>query len=263
MAFGDGALHWPSALTALVCAVLIQVATNFSNDLFDFEKGADTASRKGPMRVTQAGLVSPRAMQRGILAVLTLTVLCGCLLVWRGGWPVLVIGLASMAAGLLYTGGPRPLGYMGLGDVLVLVFFGPVAVAGTYYVQSLTVNATVLLAGLAPGLLSVAVLTVNNLRDTDEDRRAGKKTLAVRFGRRFARAEYIATVAAACLVPVALYLASGVRPWSIAGSLTLVAALPAARGVLTREGTSLNPILAGTAGLLLLYSVLFSIGWVM
>ena len=163
---------------------------------------------------------------------------------------------------MLYTGGPRPLGYMGLGDVLVLVFFGPVAVAGTYYVQALTVSPAVLVAGLAPGLLSVAVLTVNNLRDTDEDRRAGKKTLAVRFGRGFARAEYIAAVVAACLVPVVLYLASGMRPWSIAGSLVLVAALPATRRLLISEGASLNPVLAGTAGLLLLYSVLFSVGWV-
>ena len=143
MAFGDGALHGPAALAALTCALLIQVATNLANDLCDFEKGADTEARLGPMRVTQAGLVSPETMRRGIVAVLALTFLCGLYLVGRGGWPILVIGVTSVAAGLLYTGGPRPLGYMGLGDLLVLVFFGPVAVAGTYYVQALTVNATV------------------------------------------------------------------------------------------------------------------------
>ena len=263
MAFGDGALHGPAALAALVCAVLIQVATNFANDLLDFEKGADTEARLGPKRITQAGLASPAAMRRGIVTVLALTFLCGLYLVWRGGWPILVVGLVSVAAGLLYTGGPRPLGYMGLGDVLVFVFFGPVAVAGTYYVQALTVNPTVVVAGLGPGLISVAMLAVNNLRDTDEDHRAGKKTLAVRFGRGFARAEYIAAVVAACVLPLALHLASGRHPWSIAGCFTVVAALPAFRRLLTCEGASLNPVLARTGGLLLIYSALFSVGWVL
>lgn len=263
MAFGDGALHGPAALAALVCAVLIQVATNLHNDLFDFERGADTASRLGPMRVTQAGLVSPATMRRGIAAVLALTLLGGLYLVWRGGWPILATGLVSVAAGMLYTGGPRPLGYLGLGDLLVLVFFGPVAVAGTYYVQALTLNPTVVAAGLGPGLISVAMLAVNNLRDTDEDRRAGKKTLAVRFGRGFVRAEYIAAVVAACMLPLALHLASGRHPWSVAGCLTVVAALPAFRRLLTCEGASLNPVLARTGGLLLIYSALFSVGWVL
>ncbi len=263
MAFGDGALHGPAALTAFVCAVLIQVATNLANDLFDFEKGADTESRLGPMRVTQAGLVSPGTMRRGIAAVLALTVMCGLYLVWRGGWPVLLIGLVSIAAGMLYTGGPRPLGYMGLGDLLVLVFFGPVAVAGTYYVQALTVTPAVIAAGLGPGLISVAMLAVNNLRDTEEDRRAGKKTLAVRFGRNFARAEYISAVVAACLLPLLLHLASDGHPWSLAGCLTLFAALPVFRRLLACEGAALNPVLARTAGLLVIYSALFSIGWVL
>ena len=263
MAFGDGATHLPSAIAALACAVLIQVATNLANDLFDFEKGADTESRLGPMRVTQAGLIAPGTMRRGIVAVLALTLACGLYLVWRGGWPILVIGLVSVAAGMLYTGGPRPLGYMGLGDVLVLVFFGPVAVAGTYYVQALTVNPTVIVAGLGPGLISVAMLAVNNLRDTNEDRRAGKKTLAVRFGPGFARGEYIGAVVAACLLPLLLHLVSGRHPWSLAGCLTIFAALPAFRRLLTCEGASLNPVLAATAGLLLIYSALFSIGWVL
>ena len=263
MAAGAGALHVPAALAALVCAVLIQVATNLANDLFDFEKGADTESRLGPMRVTQARLITCATMRRGIVAVLALTVLCGLYLVWRGGWPILVIGLVSVAAGMLYTGGPRPLGYMGLGDLLVLVFFGPVAVAGTYYVQALTVNPTVIVAGLGPGLISVAMLAVNNLRDTDADRRAGKKTLAVRFGPGFARVEYVAAVVAACLLPLALHLASERHPWSLAGCLTVFAALPAIRSLLICEGASLNPVLARTAGLLLIYSALFSIGWVL
>ena len=263
LAFGDGGLHWPSALVALACAVLIQVATNFANDLFDFQRGADTGARKGPLRVTQAGLATPAMMKRGIACVLILASVGGLYLVWRGGWPVLLVGVLSMSAGMLYTGGPRPLGYMGLGDLLVLVFFGPVAVAGTYYVQTLSVSTTVIVAGLAPGLLSVAMLAVNNLRDIDEDREAGKKTLAVRLGRGFVRGEYLAAVLAACLLPLLLHLASGQRPWSLAGSLTLVAALPVLRRILEDEGAALNRILAGTARLLLVYGVLFSAGWVL
>ena len=263
MAVDDGGFHAPSALAALACAVLIQVATNFANDIFDFEKGADTESRQGPLRVTQAGLVTPGMMKRGIAAVLTLTLLGGLYLVWRGGWPAALIGIFSVAAGLLYTGGPRPLGYMGLGDLFVLVFFGPVAVAGTYYVQALSVNATVIAAGLAPGLLSVAILAVNNLRDADEDRRTGKRTLAVRFGCGFARREYVAAVVAACLTPLALYLASGQRPWSVAATAVAAAALPAFRRIFVFEGPSLNPVLADTAKLLLLYSAVFSVGWVL
>ncbi len=263
MAFGDGGFHAPAALVALACSVLIQVATNFANDLFDYEKGADTEARQGPLRVTQAGLVTPGRMKRGILVVLLLTLSGGLYLVWRGGWPAIFIGVLSVACGILYTGGPRPLGYLGLGDLLVLVFFGPVAVAGTYYVQTLTVNATVIIAGLAPGLLSVAILAVNNLRDVDEDRRTGKRTLAVRFGAGFARGEYIAAVVGACLLPLALYVTSGRHPWSVAAVVVAVAALPAFRRLFTSEGPLLNPVLAYTARLLLLYSAVFSAGWIL
>ena len=263
MALGDGGFHAPAALVALACSVLIQVATNFANDLFDYEKGADTEARQGPLRVTQAGLVTSGKMKRGILVVLTLTLLGGLYLIWRGGWPAALIGIFSVVCGLLYTGGPRPLGYMGLGDLFVLVFFGPVAVAGTYYVQALTVNATVIVAGLAPGLLSVAILAVNNLRDAEEDRRTGKRTLAVRFGPGFARGEYIAAVVAACLLPLLLYLASGQHPYSVAAVAVVVVALPAFRRLFSVEGTLLNPVLAYTARLLLLYSAVFSVGWVL
>ncbi|MDE0035175.1 MAG: 1,4-dihydroxy-2-naphthoate polyprenyltransferase [Deltaproteobacteria bacterium] len=263
MAFGDGGFHAPAALVALACSVLIQVATNFANDLFDYEKGADTEARQGPMRVTQAGLVTPGMMKRGIFAVLMLTLLGGLYLIWRGGWPAALIGVLSVTAGLLYTGGPRPLGYLGLGDLFVLIFFGPVAVAGTYYVQALTVNATVIIAGLAPGLLSVAILAVNNLRDADEDRRTGKRTLAVRFGPGFTRAEYIIAVVVACILPLVLYLASGQHPYSVAAVAVVAVALPAFRRLFTTEGPLLNPVLAYTARLLLLYSAVFSIGWIL
>lgn len=263
MAFGDDAFHALSAFVALVCSVLIQVATNFANDLFDFEKGADTEARRGPLRVTQAGLVSPAIMRRGIVVVLLLVLLGGLYLIWRGGWPAVVIGVCSVGCGILYTGGPRPLGYMGLGDLFVLVFFGPVAVAGTYYVQTLTVNATVVVAGLAPGLLSVGILAVNNLRDADEDRRTGKRTLAVRFGPGFVRAEYVTAVVIACLLPLFLYLNSGRHLYSVATAAVVIVALPAFRRLFASEGSSLNPVLAYTARLLLLYSAVFSVGWMM
>ena len=203
-------------------------------------------------------------MKRGIFVVLLLTLLGGLYLIWRGGWPAVFIGVFSVACGMLYTGGPRPLGYMGLGDLFVLIFFGPVAVAGTYYVQALTVNATVVVAGLAPGLLSVAILAVNNLRDVDEDRRTGKRTLAVRFGPAFARGDYIAAVVTACLLPFLLYLASGRHPYSVA-----TVAVPR-RGAAPRSGvcsylkarcsTRSSPTLLDCY---CLYSAVFSVGWVL
>jgi len=261
MAYGDGGSHWPSAVVALACAMLIQIATNFANDLFDFEKGADTELRQGPVRVTHAGWVTPATMKWATVWVIVLVALGGVYLVWRGGWPIALIGVASVVAGLLYTGGPYPLGYMGLGDVFVLIFFGPVAVGGTYYVQTLSINPAVLVAGLAPGLLSVAILTVNNLRDMDEDRRTGKRTLAVRYGRGFAYGEYILAVMIACFLPVALYLASGQHVYTVATVIVVFAAVPAFRKVRASEGPLLNPVLAYTAKLLLLYSAIFSMGW--
>jgi len=262
MAYGDGGFHWPSAAVALTCALLIQIVANFANDLFDFEKGADTERRQGPVRVTHAGWVTPVAMRRATLGVMVFLVLGGLYLVWRGGWPIALIGIFSVIAGLLYTGGPYPLGYMGLGDVLVLIFFGPVAVAGTYYVQTLSVSAAVLVAGLAPGFLSVAILTVNNLRDMEEDGTTGKKTLVVRFGRGFACVEYVLAIVLACFLPLAIYLAWGQHGYSVAAAAVVFLAIPAFRKVCTDTGPALNPVLASTAQLLLVYSVIFSVGWI-
>lgn len=263
MAYSDGGFHGLSALVALVCAMLIQIAANFANDLFDFEKGADTELRQGPVRATHAGWVTPAAMKRATLWVIVLVALGGVYLVWRGGWPIALIGVFSVVAGLLYTGGPHPLGYMGLGDVLVLIFFGPVAVAGTYYVQALSVTVAVLVAGLSPGLLSVAILVVNNARDMEEDRTTGKRTLVVRYGRGFACVEYLLAVVIACLLPVLLYLASGEHVYSVAAAAVVFLAIPAFGKVCTAAGPALNSVLAFTARLLLLYSALFSLGWIL
>ena len=264
MAYGGGGFHAVSACCALVGAVLIQVGANFANDYFDHVKGADTPDRLGPTRVTQTGLVSPQTMRWAMALTFLLACLPGLYIVVRGGWVFVVIGAASILAAVLYTAGPYPLGYLGLGDVFVLVFFGPVAVGGTYYVQALEVNANVLLAGVAAGLFSVAILTVNNLRDIDQDRHAGKRTLPVRFGRTFAKAEYVgALLVGGLAIPAALALRSG-HGFAMLSAAVLPAALPTVRTVLTRaDGPALNGALAATGKLLLVFALLFSVGWLL
>jgi 1,4-dihydroxy-2-naphthoate octaprenyltransferase len=264
MAAADGFFHWPSALAALAGGVFIQVATNYTNDYSDYRKGADSHGRLGPTRVTQAGLVTPTAMKQAIVLVWFLAVLAGVYLVWRGGWPILIVGAASILFGILYTAGPYPLGYNGLGDIFVLIFFGPVAVGGTYYVQALSIDPVVVIIGLAPGLYSVAILTVNNLRDIKGDALAGKRTLAVRLGPGFARMEYVACIAIASLLPAALVWTTGQHPWSLISLAALVPAVPVFKTVLSKaEGTILNNTLAATGRLLLFFSLLFSIGWLL
>ncbi len=265
MAVGDSGFHAPAAFCCLLGALLIQVATNYANDYGDYIRGADTDERLGPVRATGAGLVTPAAMKRATGIAFAMALLPGLYIVYRGGWPFVLVGLLSISCGLLYTFGPVPFGYTGLADVVVLVFFGPVAVGGTYYVQALHIDWRVLVAGLAPGLFSVAILTVNNLRDIDTDRRAGKKTLAVRFGRTFARAEYVgALVAASGGVPLASWLCFDVQPWTMIAAAALLPAIPTAYTVFTRrEGASLNAALAATGRLLLIYGVTFSLGYLL
>ncbi len=264
MAYAEGRFHALSAFAALLGAVLIQIGTNFANDYFDYFKGADTHERLGPTRATQAGLVPPQAMKKAYMLTFALAIAVGVYLVWRGGWPVVAIGLVSILFGILYTATPLALGYTGLADLFVLIFFGPVAVAGTYYVQALSVNGAVILAGLAPGLFSVAILTVNNLRDIEQDRTAGKKTLAVRFGQTFAKVEYISSLVLACGIATFLVLAQKNHPYSLAVWLSLLFAIPAIKNVLHfREARMLNPVLATTGKLLFLFSLIFSAGWIL
>ena len=202
-AIADGGFAPLPALAALCGAVWIQIGTNFANDYFDARKGADS-ERVGPTRVTQAGLVAPRAMRRAIGLAFGAAFACGIYLVAVAGWPVVAIGLASILCGVAYTGGPYPLGYHGLGDLFVFVFFGPVAVAGTYFVQTLRWSPAVAWISVPVGSLCVAILVVNNLRDLGSDRKAGKRTLVVRHGRRFGRAQYGLLVAAAYAAPAVL-----------------------------------------------------------
>lgn len=264
IAWRDGVFDALPAAAALVGAVLIQIATNFANDYFDGVKGTDTEDRLGPQRAVQAGLVTPATMKRAFVLTFGLAAVVGAYLVWHAGWPIVVIGLLSILFGILYTGGPRPLGYLGLGDVLVLVFFGPVATAGTHFVQALAWSPQAIVAGIAPGLLGVALLTVNNLRDVEGDRIAGKKTLAVRFGVRFAKAEFVLCVVGAALVPVVLWaLMDGPAGALLATAACVLAIGPWREVVAWQTGRTLLRALAGSGRLLVGYGIAFCIGWVL
>ncbi len=264
MALGDGLFHGPSALMALLAALFIQIGTNLSNDYFDFKKGADTAERKGPVRVTQAGLIKPQVVLRAAMIFFGLAALASIYLIHRAGPCILIIAVASIISGIFYTAGPKPLAYLGLGDIFVLVFFGPVAVSGTYFTQALELNWAVLVAGLAPGFLSAAILAINNLRDIDGDRRAGKMTLAVRFGRSFAMSEYLFCILAATLIPFAVVLITGDHQAIAMASVVGFCAIPCVKAAFTHlDGAGLNQVLGKTGRLLLLYSAHFSIGWLM
>ena len=201
-------------------------------------------------------------MRRAMIVVFALVFVPGAYILYRGGWPYLVIGLAAIASGYLYTGGPYPLGYLGLGDVFVLAFFGPIAVGGTYYLQTFALTPEVIAAGFAPGLFSVAILTVNNLRDADTDARTGKKTLAVRFGKSFSRAEYCgALLIAAQGIPFYLFNTTS-HMWVMLSPAALLLAISSLKTVLTsEEGPALNKALAGTGIALAAFGILFSIGW--
>ncbi len=260
-AYRDGGLHPLSALGCLVLALTIQIGTNLTNDYYDFLKGADTEDRLGPVRVMQAGLVRAQEMRIAMMLVFGISLVCGGLLCLRAGQEMMVIAALSVVCGVAYTAGPLPLAYAGIADLFVLIFFGPVAVAGTYYSQSLHLDASIIAAGWAPGLLATAVLVVNNVRDVDGDRRASKHTLPVRFGRDFGRGEYLACLLLAAFIPVWLVIKYS---WSPMILVTLVLAPLAMRvgyTVMTRtDGPALNNALANTAKLQLLFGVLFSAG---
>ena len=244
---------------AMLGAILIQIGTNFANDYFDFVKGADNDDRVGPARATQSGLISPTAMKNAFIITFALVVPIILYLAYRGGWPLIILGLVSILSGILYTGGPKPLGYIGLGDLFVLIFFGPVAVAGTEYVQSLQISSPAILAGCASGLISTAILVVNNLRDKEGDAKVGKNTLAVRFGATFVRMEYSLCFVGAALITV--YLAVNHSLIVLVSLLPLLLSLPINRSMWTQEGALLDPNLAKTARVLILYSLFLSITW--
>ncbi|MCP3099575.1 1,4-dihydroxy-2-naphthoate polyprenyltransferase [Myxococcus sp. K15C18031901] len=260
LAFGLGVGRLLPALAALLGAVLIQIGTNFINDYYDFKKGADTHERLGPVRVTQSGLIAPSTVMAGAAVCFALATAVGAYLVVVGGWPIVVIGLLSLLCGYAYTGGPYPLGYNGLGDLFVFIFFGLVAVTGTFYVQAGMVHPAAWWAAVPVGASGTMIIVVNNLRDVTTDVKAGKRTLAVRFGTTAGKAEYVALLGVSFLTPVAMYLTQMASPWVFLSFLSLPFAVPPLKLVLGAQGAALNPALGGTARFQLFYGVLFGLG---
>lgn len=265
-ALSNGAALRPLVFAAtFVSALLIQIGTNFANDYSDFHRGADHDGRLGPLRVTHSGLISHDSVQRGIFVTFGAATLLGCYLAWIGGWPIVLIGVLSIVCGLAYTGGPWPFGYHGLGDVFVFAFFGPIAVAGTTYLQTGTWSRLAIAASIPIGLLVTNILVVNNLRDLPTDRGAGKRTLAVRLGERGTRAQYALFTTVAYIVP-ALMAFSGpaARRWFLLPLITAPLAISLLRAVLGGvTGRDLNPVLGRTGRLLLLFGVLLATGLVL
>lgn len=259
LAASDGVFHLSASLAALFGAIFIQIGTNFANDYFDFKKGADTADRLGPTRVTQAGLVTERQILVATALAFSLASMFGIYLIFRGGLPIIAIGIASILSGILYTGGPYPLGYLGLGELFVWLFFGPIAVAGTYFVQAQRWDSTALIVGGIAGLFSMAILAVNNYRDRAQDATVNKRTLAVRFGPTFAKIEYIACIGLGFLLPPILWGQEHPLLWGLL--LGLPVSWPVVRQFLSGHGIVLNPVLAKTGLLFLVFTTLFCLGW--
>lgn len=246
---------------ALVCAFLIQIGTNFANDYFDFVKGADTEDRIGFTRATSAGLVSPKTMLNATIITMGLAFVLGLYLVWIGGWMVLLIGILSLVFGILYTGGPYPLGYNGLGDIFVFIFFGIVAVMTTYYVNALEWSEDTFWASLAVGALSTNILVINNLRDVAQDKIAGKRTLGVMFEDAALKWEYTLMVVLAFAIPPHLYFRIDYGVWVFLPFLALPIAFLLTRTVWTEtHKPNLNQVLEQTAKFMALFSLLFAIG---
>jgi len=261
VAFIEGRFRIGPALAAGAGALLLQIGSNFANDVFDFEKGADTEHRIGPPRAAQLGLLSPAALKRGMFFVFALAMLVGVYLSVVAGPVIIAIGLISIAAAIAYTGGPWPLGYHGLGDVAVFLFFGLTAVVGTTFVQVGAVPSLAWIAALPVGGLATAILVVNNLRDVETDRVAGKRTLAVRLGRRGARREWAALVGGAYVLTFVPAFFFGTGPWILLPWLSAPRAYSLWRVVGSSEsGPELNMALAGTAKLSAIFSLLFAIG---
>jgi len=264
LAAAEGQARALPAAAALTGALLLQIGANLANDLFDCEKGADREDRIGPPRAMQLGLVSAAQMRRAIAFVFGAALLVGGYLVAVGGWPIAVVGALSIAAGLAYTGGPFPYGYHGLGDVAVFVFFGLVAVGGSYYVQALSLSPVVIAAALPVGALITALLVVNNLRDIETDARAGKRTLAVRIGPRATRIEFIVLLVFAYALVPDFWLLGAASPWVLLPLLTFPRALALVCKVAAEAGgPALNAALADTAQLAFGFSLLFAVGWVL
>ena len=261
MAATDGSFAAVPALAALAVALLMQIGVNLANDYFDFIKGIDSEDRLGPLRVAQSGLIPPTRVKSVMIATLALATLLGIYLMTVGGWPVALIGAASILAALAYSGGPFPLASHGLGDLFVFIFFGLVAVCGTYYVQALRLTPMVIVMASIVGLLITAILVVNNLRDIQTDRSAGKHTLAVIIGPRGSKIEYALLLTLAYLILLIIWLGGWVSVWGLLPLISLPLAVLLTRAIWkTTGGPALNRTLAGTAKLALIFSAMLACG---
>ncbi|MFO7525783.1 MAG: 1,4-dihydroxy-2-naphthoate polyprenyltransferase [Ignavibacteriaceae bacterium] len=260
LAIYSGYFFLPYSIVALLCSVLIQIGTNYTNDLYDYLKGSDTKERKGPLRVLSAGLISVNEMKLGITIVFLITFLSGLYLVYAAGWIVLVIGIISIIAGLAYTAGPFPLAYNGLGDVFVFLFFGIVGTMGTYYLHHQEFTMLSFLISLPVGALITNILVVNNFRDIEEDRTVGKKTLAVILGNTFSKIEFYILLIISFVVPLLLFFYYNFTYWIFLPYLSLPVAILLIKMLNEYKGTELNKTLDLTAKFSALYGLLFSIG---
>ena len=263
VAWSEGGFDLVSALAALAVALLLQIGANLANDVADFRRGADTQDRLGPLRVTQGGLIPPRHIVVATAVVLMAAAVPGLYLVRQGGAVLAVIGLLAIAAAVTYTAGPKPFGYLGLGELFVFLFFGPVAVAGTAFVMTHHITRLALLASIALGCLVTAILVVNNLRDIDTDRVAGKRTLAVRIGRGATRWEYAALIGVAYAMPLVMWAARSPQPGPLLAWTTAPLAILLVRQVWEVGGRALNPVLGGTARLCLWFAIALGAGIVL
>lgn len=252
-----------TTLLCLLCALLLQITSNFANDVFDFERGTDNDTRVGPARAVASGWISTAAMKQAMWLSVALACLVGVCLIVKGGLVFVILGALSVLCAIAYTGGPFPLGYHGLGDVCVFAFFGLVAVCGTTYLNAGSLSSTAWLSAIAVGCMSTAILVVNNVRDVETDERSGKRTLAVRLGRSAGSFEYLLLLTCANVVPVVLWTTGNVRAWVLLPLVSLPLAIARVAELFRERGEALNRTLANTAQLMLVFGVLFSIGLIL
>jgi 1,4-dihydroxy-2-naphthoate polyprenyltransferase len=260
VAVNHGSFYPLLSILALLCAVLIQIGTNFTNDLYDYLKGADTEKRKGPLRVLASGMVSVKEMKYAIIIIFSLAFLTGMYLVYQTGLFILIIGVLSITAGLAYTAGPYPLAYNGLGDLFVFLFFGFAGTIGTTYLHILEISDVAILASVPVGALVTNILVVNNYRDIEEDKTAGKITLAVILGRRLTRIQYVLLMAISLLTPFVLFYAYNFGYWIFLPYITLPVVVKLVGMIFSLEGKNLNNTLELTAKFSAIYGILFSAG---
>lgn len=260
LAFADEVFSFIPALVALICSILIQVATNFVNDLYDFLKGTDNEKRVGPERALASGLISPDKMKKAIIFTFGLAFILGLFLVYKAGWPILIVGIISIISGYAYTAGPLPLAYNGLGDIFVFVFFGIVATVGTYFVQAVELTNTAFMVAIPSGALITNILVVNNYRDAETDKLSNKKTLAVIFGKAFTRIQYVVLILISYFIPFLLYMEHDFNMSILLPFATFPMAIKLVKMIYFLQGSSLNKTLELSAKFSFIFSVLFSIG---